>query len=88
MSVAFSVVVLVVLPPLPEKLKRGFSEQEKQIALRRQRDAHMDAGGKKFDASHIPKVFKDPKLYGFGMWTSNVTKIKANHAFSLDLHVC
>lgn len=59
-------VVLIALPPLPEKLKRGFSEKEKQIALRRQREAHMDPGGKRFDMSHVIRIFKDPKFYGFG----------------------
>lgn len=81
-------VVLLILPPLPEKLKRGFSEKEKQIALRRQRDAHMDAGGKKFDVSHVRRVFKDPKMYGFGTLMTEAVRELADQPVSLDLHVC
>lgn len=69
--IGFSVIVLLVLPPLPEKLKWGFTKEEKEIALRRQKEAHMDAGGRKFHKEHVPLVFKDPKLYGFGKSNSD-----------------
>jgi hypothetical protein len=60
--VAYGFVVLFLLPPVPEKLKRGFSAEQKDIAVRRSKEAYntLDA---KIDLKQLLKLLKDPKSY-------------------------
>ncbi|PYI11228.1 putative pantothenate transporter [Aspergillus sclerotiicarbonarius CBS 121057] len=61
-TVTIGIVVLFVLPPVPEKLRWGFSQPEKEMAIRRSREAFNSE-----DAGIIPRqlfaLAKDMKMY-------------------------
>jgi hypothetical protein len=51
MPIFFGFVVIFLLPATPEKLKFGFSAAEKEIAIRRSREAHNTE-----EAKFLPKL--------------------------------
>lgn len=65
-SVAWGVVILLLLPPLPDQIRWGFTEDEKALARRRAIEGYND-----LDAEIKPKqilsIFKDRRLYLYGM---------------------
>jgi hypothetical protein len=58
-------IVLGLLPPVPEKLRWGFSPQDKAIAVRRTREA-FNVPHAKFNGTQLKAVLKDPKMYFYG----------------------
>jgi sugar phosphate permease len=62
MSIGFAFVVFIFLPPVPEKVKWGFTADEKRIALARSQQAHntLDA---KLSTGKILANFKKPLIY-------------------------
>jgi MFS family permease len=62
MSVGFSLIVWLLLPPVPERVRLGFTVEEKRIAIARSVQAFntLDA---KINKSHIGAVFKQPFIY-------------------------
>jgi len=60
MSIFSGFIIIFLLPSSPEKLRRGFSAAEKDIALRRYREGYNVQGDTKIRGSQILKVLKDP----------------------------
>ncbi|KAJ2963133.1 hypothetical protein NQZ79_g1797 [Umbelopsis isabellina] len=62
MSVGFSLIVWLLLPPVPEKVHFGFTSDEKRIAISRSVQAFntIDA---KINKAHIRAIFKRPFIY-------------------------
>lgn len=71
MSIAYALVIFVLLPPVPEKLKWGFNAEEKQIAIQRSKEAYniIDA---KINPRQLIWLLKDPKIYFYGDWLSSL----------------
>ena len=61
---------MVLLPPVPEKVKRGFTEQEKKIAKRRTIEAY-NVPGTGIHPKHLRSLAKDPKVY---FYSTSVTR--------------
>lgn len=59
-------VVRAILPPVPEKIRWFFSEKEKEIAIRRSRQA-FNVPHSKLSPTHLLLVLKDPKIWFYGM---------------------
>lgn len=57
--------ILWLLPPVPEKVKWGFSAREKEIAKNRTAEAY-NVEDAKINPQHLIQLFKDPKIYFFG----------------------
>jgi hypothetical protein len=66
MSVGFGFIVLLLLPASPEKLRWFFNAQEKEIALRRYREA-FNIERTKVSPKQILTTFKDPKAWFYSM---------------------
>jgi hypothetical protein len=62
MSVGFGFVVLLLLPASPEKLRWFFTAEEKEIALRRYREA-FNIERTKVSPRQVLNTFKDPKAW-------------------------
>jgi len=60
MSVFSGFIIFFLLPGSPEKLGRGFTAAEKEIALRRYREGYNVEGDTNVRGSQILKVLKDP----------------------------
>ena len=65
-SIGYGFVIFAILPPVPEKLKWGFTTEQKEIAIRRSKEAYniLDA---KINPRQLLWLFKDPKIYFYGM---------------------
>ncbi|CAK7237343.1 hypothetical protein SBRCBS47491_009943 [Sporothrix bragantina] len=61
-TVAFGFVVIFLLPGAPERLRWGWSTEEKEYAIRRTREAY-NIEGDKLHLPHILGLLKNPKLY-------------------------
>jgi hypothetical protein len=66
MSVFFGFIILFVLPSSPERLRWGFSAAEKEIGLRRYREAFNIEGDDKIRGAQILGSLKDPKTWFYG----------------------
>lgn len=64
-TVAFGLLMLVALPPVPEKVKRGFNEKERELAALRSREAHNEPNAA-IAWRRLLDLFKDPKIYFLG----------------------
>jgi hypothetical protein len=64
-SVAYGFVVLFLLPPVPEKIKWGFNERQKEIAKIRTAEAY-NVEGAQIHPRHLLVLAKDPKIYFLG----------------------
>lgn len=53
---------MLMLPPVPEKLKWGYSSKEKAIAVRRTEES-FNVVGAKINVHHLLALVKDPKIY-------------------------
>ena len=62
MSIGFGILVIVFLPPVPEKVKVGFTADDKRMAVIRTQQAHNTPGAK-IKWKTVPSTFKDPMLY-------------------------
>ena len=67
MSVGFGFVVFLLLPSSPEKLRWGWSTAEKEIALRRYREAFNVENDTHVRGAQILGVLKDPKSWFYSM---------------------
>jgi hypothetical protein len=69
MSIAYGSIIFILLPPVPEKLKWGFTSEQKDIAIRRSREAYniIDA---KINPRQLLALLKDPKIYFYGTFSS------------------
>ena len=67
MSVFSGIVIFFLLPASPEKLGRGFTAAEKEIALRRYREGYNVEGDTNVRGSQILKVLKDPHSWMYSM---------------------
>lgn len=65
-SMGYGVLVLIFLPPVPEKLKWGFTKDEKRMAVIRTQQAHNTPGAKIRWKEVLPS-FKSPMLYVYTM---------------------
>jgi hypothetical protein len=65
-SIAHGFVILVLLPPVPEKIKWGFTKEEKDIAIRRTKEAY-NATDAKINPRQLLALLKDVKAYLYGM---------------------
>jgi hypothetical protein len=63
-SVGYGVLVLIFLPPVPEKLKWGFTQDEKRMAVIRTQQANNTPDAKIRWKEVLP-AFKSPMLYGY-----------------------
>ena len=66
MSIGSGIVVMLILPPVPEKVKWGFSSKEKAIAVRRTEES-FNVVGAKVDLKRLLDLVKDPKIYFLSM---------------------
>lgn len=73
MSITFGFVILLALPSSPEKLGRLFTEEEKQLALRRYREAFNVEGDTKVRWKSVLAVFKDIKAWFYGPFLTRFT---------------
>lgn len=64
-TIGFGLIIFFLLPPVPERLKWGWTEEEKQISLRRTREAYNEVEAK-IRPKHLLELFKDPKVYFLG----------------------
>ena len=62
LSIAYGFVVLLILPPVPEKLRWGFTEDEKRLAIIRTQQANNTPGAKIRWKEVLPSL-KEPMLY-------------------------
>lgn len=62
LSISYGLVVLVLLPPVPEKLRFGFTEDEKRMAVIRTQQANNTPGAKIRWREVLPYL-KSPMLY-------------------------
>jgi Major Facilitator Superfamily len=65
-SIGYGVLVLIFLPPVPEKLRWGFTQDEKRLAVIRTQQAHNTPGAKIRWKEVLP-AFKSPMLYVYTM---------------------
>ncbi|KAH8705429.1 putative pantothenate transporter [Talaromyces proteolyticus] len=74
LTVGMAFVVRVILPPVPEKIRWFFSEKEKEIAIRRSRQA-FNVPYSRLSANHLLLVLKDPKVwfYTFAYCMMNIS---------------
>ncbi|OQV08074.1 hypothetical protein CLAIMM_12399 [Cladophialophora immunda] len=63
-TIAFGFVIFFLLPGAPERLRWGWTAEEKEYAIRRTREAY-NIEGNKIHPKHILDLFKTPKLYLF-----------------------
>jgi hypothetical protein len=70
MGMAF--VVRIILPPVPEKIRWLFSEEEKEIAIRRSREA-FNVPNSKLSPTHLVFVLRDPKVWYYSTYVSFCT---------------
>ena len=68
MSVAYGLFIFVTLPSSPEKLGRLFSAAEKEICLRRYREAFNVEGESKVRGDQILGVLKDPMAWFYSKY--------------------
>lgn len=61
-TVGFGFIVIFLLPPVPEKLNRGWTSDEKAIAIRRSREA-FNSSDAKIQLKQIVALLKDPKAW-------------------------
>jgi hypothetical protein len=66
LSIGYGLLVLVFLPPIPEKLKWGFTQDEKRLAVIRTQQAH-NTPGSKIRWKEVLPAFKSPMLYVYTM---------------------
>jgi hypothetical protein len=81
MSVGWGFVVFLLLPASPEKLPRFFNAKEKEIALRRYREA-FNIERTKVSPKTILKTFKDPKAWFYSMSCSPYERTCTNRALA------
>ena len=62
MSMGFGILVIIFLPPVPEKVKFGFSADDRRMAIVRTQQAHNTPGAK-IRWKSVPSAFADPMLY-------------------------
>jgi hypothetical protein len=62
MSIGYGIIVMIFLPPVPEKLRWGFTADEKRLAVIRTQQANNTPGAKIRWTDVLP-AFKDPMLY-------------------------
>lgn len=84
-SIAYGFVIFALLPPVPEKLKWGFTAEQKGIAIRRSREAYniIDA---KINPRQLVALLKDPKIYFYGACTPLL--FCGTNFLSCSLYVC
>jgi len=61
-SIGYGFVIMFFLPPVPERLRWGFSEDEKRLAIVRTLQANNTPGAK-IRWVEVPQTFKNPMLY-------------------------
>jgi MFS family permease len=61
-SIGYGLIVIVFLPPVPERLRYGFTSKEKELAVVRTRQANNTPGAKIRWTEVLP-AFKHPMLY-------------------------
>lgn len=66
MSMGYGVIVCIFLPPVPEKVKWGFTADEQRMAVVRTRQANNTPGAK-IKLKSVPGAFLDPMLYVYTM---------------------
>lgn len=69
-SIAYAFVLYVLLPPVPEKVTWGFSAEQKEIAVRRSREAYNVIGAK-IRPRQLFNLLKDPKTYFYGTYPTS-----------------
>ena len=57
---------MLILPPVPEKIRWGYSAKEKAIAVRRTEESYNVVGAK-INLHHLLELVKDPKIYFLSM---------------------
>ena len=62
---AYGFVIFFLLPPVPEKIKWGFTEEQKEIAKRRTREA-FNVEDAKINPRLLLALAKDPQTYFYG----------------------
>jgi hypothetical protein len=67
LTVGMAFPIMFLLPPVPEKITRFFSIEEKEIAVLRSREAFNEPDAH-FRAKHLLLVAKDLKIWFFGMY--------------------
>ncbi|KAF3402848.1 High-affinity nicotinic acid transporter [Talaromyces pinophilus] len=74
LTVGMAFVVRAILPPVPEKIRWFFSEKEKEIAIRRSRQA-FNVPHSKLSPTHLLLVLRDPKIwfYAFAYSMMNIS---------------
>lgn len=82
-TITYGFVVLFLLPPVPEKVKWGFSQEQKEIARRRTLEAY-NVEDAKIHPKHILLIAKDPKIYFYGMFTRVFYE---NHTDNCSFHI-
>ncbi|KAI8583857.1 hypothetical protein K450DRAFT_169011 [Umbelopsis ramanniana AG] len=64
MSTGFAFIVLLLLPPVPENVRFGFTADEKRLAIARSVEAYNTVDAK-IDKGQIIAIFKQPLIYIF-----------------------
>jgi hypothetical protein len=64
-SVTFGFIVFLLLPPVPERLTWGWSAKQKEIAVRRSREAY-NVTGAKIHLKQLLDLVKDAKAWFYG----------------------
>jgi hypothetical protein len=70
--VGMAFVVRIILPPVPEKIRWFFSEEEKKIAIRRSIEA-FNVPNSKLSPAHLVFVLRDPKVWYYSTYASSST---------------
>ncbi len=61
-TIACGFIVMAILPPVPEKVKFGFTKQEKEMAVQRSQEA-FNTTDAKVKPKQLLAMVKDPKTY-------------------------
>lgn len=64
-SVGFGILLIFILPNTPERVKRGFTAEEKKIALRRTQEAY-NVPHTRPNLRQLVAALKDPKTWFYG----------------------
>ncbi|KAI0121293.1 putative pantothenate transporter [Xylariales sp. AK1849] len=80
MAVFWGFVVLCLLPSSPEKLRWGFSDEEKKIALRRYRQNFNTENDTKIRGAQVLKVLKDPHPWVYVFFFAGLVSLIIGYA--------
>ena len=64
-NIACGFIVMSLLPPVPEKVKFGFTAEEKEMSIQRSKEAYNTLGAK-VKPKQLLALVKDPKSYFYG----------------------